>query len=780
MSNFILPITIENRKVVLLDLFPKKKSEEDFFNSGDDTYIVELPVADSNIILSVNKLKKIQSLIGAISDIAIRNLNFKVSFNENILKIVMNDKDSSGVGSKIKEEKFTLSEGFSLRMEEDDTQLNILLQKHPVFSAIESDQLLIQFVLEIDDYVAVALVTFFLAERSSIKYLGLDFGSEASQMHIGERKGTATIKNEPVALFDAVKAFYNETEKEDIYEQFDGDSSLYKSKFYIEKVIDPHQANDSLSESLKLITTKREVGLPVFFQNWYLVPNLKLFHGNPEYAKKITFQIKSSNHILTFSFLKNKIYTALLQNILSAYFTTNFPNEKQSYLRFTLLTPNIYTIQEIIELKRTIRKIFESTVFKVATNIKAIEIENLSESDASFIGCLKHIHVQKGKYYIIIDCGKGTTDFSILQAEKGTQLIFKPIYRNGFAGAGNLISFGLLQSSLEYIFNLYKNDEEGLKNARSYFRKVLSIGHQTVSTYRLYEAVENWKKNFGKQSKVATEGEWEKTKSGARTVSNIFSDDDSPQGVEDLLSKINHAYDWGGYVEDSISDIIKRVYNNLLFAVQQMNKENECGGVLLTGRAFYFKPLKDAMLNKLRSMPGMEKLHCLNDGIEMNLKEVCLDGVFERSIITHCDIASTPFQIEKGTMKQLVKVSKNQNRFFQIINRLIKNQILKTEEIESYDEESNSLKVISPDLINCLFMSSGKILKSSWNGNVAIEEAHLMQARSGIYLRLRDVNTKESVVPLEESNMNSNIDTQKLVIRSLFPGYSDISTFDIF
>ena len=142
-----------------------------------------------------------------------------------------------------------------------------------------------------------------------------------------------------------------------------------------------------------------------------------------------------------------EVYTELLDEMLTSFLTNQIT--EAIYVRFTVLVPNIYTIEEINNTKSSIRRIFNQ--FNINSSyILGLEITSISESDAAFLGCNGYLNSVKGNaFYLCIDCGKGTTDFSIISSYNSLE--FVPIYRNGFAGAGNLISYAIFES-IKYFF----------------------------------------------------------------------------------------------------------------------------------------------------------------------------------------------------------------------------------------------------------------------------------------------------------------------------------------
>lgn len=96
MQNFILPVIIDNRKSVLLDLNLVLENSTDKDDFGEDIYILEIPLHE-NTILSISKHKSIQSLITNQLDLPLKDL--KVNFSEitNGVKLAFSQNTSSGM-----------------------------------------------------------------------------------------------------------------------------------------------------------------------------------------------------------------------------------------------------------------------------------------------------------------------------------------------------------------------------------------------------------------------------------------------------------------------------------------------------------------------------------------------------------------------------------------------------------------------------------------------------------------------------------------------------------
>ena len=77
----------------------------------------------------------------------------------------------------------------------------------------------------------------------------------------------------------------------------------------------------------------------------------------------------------------------------------------------------------------------------IAADTLYIEYETISESDAAFMGYQQThadaVNLSNGEIALVIDCGKGTTDISMLLADDNEN--YSSFFRTGFAGAGNVL-----------------------------------------------------------------------------------------------------------------------------------------------------------------------------------------------------------------------------------------------------------------------------------------------------------------------------------------------------
>ena len=128
------------------------------------------------------------------------------------------------------------------------------------------------------------------------------------------------------------------------------------------------------------------------------------------------------------------------------------PDFQQGGIIVTLLVPNIYTQHDVFEMLNELRnhtaKLLSSLHIKLINLY--IEYETISESDAAFMGYQQtqfiRCRLSNGEMALVIDCGKGTTDISMVLADDNEN--YSSFFRTGFAGAGNVLSYGFAEDFL--------------------------------------------------------------------------------------------------------------------------------------------------------------------------------------------------------------------------------------------------------------------------------------------------------------------------------------------
>ena len=136
--------------------------------------------------------------------------------------------------------------------------------------------------------------------------------------------------------------------------------------------------------------------------------------------------------------------------------------------------PNVYSskmVQEFLNyIREDVRELIKSGNDKFE-EVKGFSVNAISESDASFIGAVKNNilclaedqntqEIADGKY-LIMDAGKGTLDFSIIEKKKENgKDIFYGVMQDGIIGASATISYGFMLDLIEEYKRVHHLDIE--------------------------------------------------------------------------------------------------------------------------------------------------------------------------------------------------------------------------------------------------------------------------------------------------------------------------------
>lgn len=414
----------------------------------------------------------------------------------------------------------------------------------------------------------------------------LDFGSEASQMLIQRRD--SSVLCEPIELFKGcAKHFYNipendidEAVKKDIYEydQQDEDTKLFRSVFFLDKnkrhptsgdvnsIISKPSPDDRLISFISR-RDKDETG--------QRIPNVKI-----SYLTDINpsgLNMEDLHRGMVMRFIHEALYTIADKEYNSS--------TKEFSLRVTLLVPNVMCQNDVSAFVQFIQESVQNPVFlkQVPQTLKLaiVEIRTCSESDASLLNWInKQPSISPGRY-LIIDIGKGTTDFSVVKVINAGQA--ESIFRAGFVGAGNVLSYAILDNYLTHLVGPIR------KKRKEFILKLLSA--EPARLYQLEQAIEAVKRR-------------EIKKPSSTTPSMRLSDTDSLQ-VETLIERIESDID----VPDDFNIISDIIYKIVVKEIAGRIKNIEFDHVVLSGRAFKYKPLYDEICKDFKAIFPNVKIH---------------------------------------------------------------------------------------------------------------------------------------------------------------------------
>ena len=401
--------------------------------------------------------------------------------------------------------------------------------------------------------------------------------------------------------------------------------------------------------------------------------------------------------------------------------------------------------------------------------IECIAVNSYSESDASYLECLHQaalpgssnkMKIMPGKRYLIIDIGKGTTDFSLVRLSSATSAISE--YRAGFVGAGNAVSYAIFADYMETIAG---------NKAHALIDKMLKA--EPAVLFELENKIEDAKKNW-KQDRDATNFD---------SISEV--DSITTEAILDKIDELGVINDSHGNVEKMLKQISERIIDQVpLDGVDY---------VVLSGRSFKFTKLKEQLENYLRKKtkknievyfnPETAKNGCLYGplrkiGMSLESQMVGFPFVVDMTKIKQTEIEGndTTIPIINAKTLKLKKI----NSAVHILGRCVK--IL--EELfgdDNYTRSADSLKSASTnfDLEVKAYMTGGKKISNMdsnsriiISGNVYTpEDGYLVKNEEAPYLLYFDGDNfyLKHERGCHKLVMQVNCGSQELLEESLFP-----------
>ena len=433
-----------------------------------------------------------------------------------------------------------------------------------------------------------------IAPVAQIRDIVVDFGSEASQIATFFRDDDQDINNIK-DLFSNMKemlASDNAKENKDAeWVQRSESAKLYRSIFYgrqdYQGDIDALNAGMQCSHDdiLRMLTTRQEA--QDLLKNGYIVlPTVKL----SGYGGILQPKFNESYPILEFK--EHFFYRKCINNLLLSEFLSIRKIEKGKSLcvNICLLVPNVFRPKQVAEIVRNLRydinKMIEAE--KLTDTIAAIEINTVSESDASLIGSLEFLSDNKSttkgdKQYLVMDAGKGTLDISVIKHDdnngKGHYICR---YRSGVLGAGNAITFAYMCALLHDFLSLNNRESVTKENLAQFIKEKILKDNERYLINKMFDAVENFK-----QKKI--DGNHANSVGGNKDLKNFIVYIQNNPTLSDDAKK---------WISATINMITKKVLKGLEIA-----KSDDIGKidyVYYTGRAFRCAELKESIQNAIK------------------------------------------------------------------------------------------------------------------------------------------------------------------------------------
>lgn len=419
----------------------------------------------------------------------------------------------------------------------------------------------------IDDYLVIVKYGNYIGEipircvpESQVYDVVLDFGSESTQMLI--RRFDDDNRVEQHKIFNGViNHFYNisSVKGDRVYDQQDEEDTLFRSVFFKKKkgemsksfLCDPPSKDDSF---FNFISSRRD-------SRGERIPNVKIAYLTGKNVEGTTKEQLHRGIILRF-----------LHEAIMHIMEEENKRERNCPIavRLTLLIPNVLPQKSTSELLKDLREKANSSLFKEhfkdKINIVLFEIRSCSESDASFLDWMlsKECPKTPGKRYLIVDVGKGTTDFSIVKVSDAHNVVSE--YRAGFVGAGNAISYAIFQN---YMHKL------GGDKMQEITKTMLSA--ESALLYDLENIIEEYKHN------------WNLPISN-KNISAITVM--KPEVILDRIKELGQIGDSAHYVEK----MAKKIADNI---IDRLPLNMEIDYLVFSGRAFKFAMLREQIEKSL-------------------------------------------------------------------------------------------------------------------------------------------------------------------------------------
>lgn len=441
----------------------------------------------------------------------------------------------------------------------------------------------------------------------------LDYGSEASQMLIFNRGTNHQVSvNNIVPLFQMFEySLGTESVESTEYLQYDADDgdNFFKSFFFALKKPNCDNPDPCVAikgnENLQLMTP---VGKLDEIRNSYLtIPNIKVASHGGVRLPKVFDSLGIQRDI--FSFGNNYFYRALINAFLyQAMRYTN--NKKPAYLNICVLMPNVYTQSRVTE---NLVHVAEDILTLALRNqevsfVSGVEVAALSESDASFLGYMssldgpKRSTIKKGRY-LILDAGKGTLDFSVLDysPDLDARHMYNSIFRSGIIGAGNAITYSVLLAILnDVIENKWKGKPESQRKQEiSDFikNKITSNNADEASVCAMLKNLEEYKRSYN-------EGELNSSDFPVDLGRVNTLDELELDALNNILVNYNakkYKIKDDAYIVNMIDDLAADVAHKLRVSYSR-SMSSKIDYVFFAGRGFQMTKLRTAVLEKLKEI----------------------------------------------------------------------------------------------------------------------------------------------------------------------------------
>lgn len=427
----------------------------------------------------------------------------------------------------------------------------------------------------------------------------LDFGSEASQILLSTAREGVNMN-----LRDAFVNIAGGNIKEDYWQgRKDDDKTLYKSIYHIHKEPAATNFGDMPMKNKEKNFLQSLLPVKVKTDDLIQLPNLKLVELLPNQGslddvtfKEDGFMGKVDKGPITANLTSLELSDGILRQILCNFLAVILKSEPgKEYLHFILLVPNVYLQEKVNKLVTGLYDDFNLLrENEMCEGYKGIEVSIVSESDASFFGVrartsrddLKFI---KGANYLIIDAGKGTTDFSLISQQGDNLANYSSMYRSGIPASGHVLTYAFYDALRSYFHEL---------ECGEFFDEIMrkSIGRETSEILNFVSLLEQFKIKSGnlkeeKENMVRMVKALKTNNNNSLSDLNIF--------LKNVLNNNKMIPGMKAALDEKIKLMTNLLKDSIVEYTKKRLKGTTCHKVFLTGRAFMLKQFRDSVSKML-------------------------------------------------------------------------------------------------------------------------------------------------------------------------------------
>jgi hypothetical protein len=209
---------------------------------------------------------------------------------------------------------------------------------------------------------------------------------------------------------------------------------------------------------------------------------------------------------------------------------------------------------------------------------------------------------------------------------------YSSFFRTGFAGAGNVLSYGFAEDFLTLALRAIPASNE--ISVRDFITRQILDQNLTVDVLNFIQLMEDHKKRY-KSKQVVSINEFaqlaERSQSTERTIGNLYKDQSALLQYAEIILK-DRSVRW----DDEITGLISKATDCIVQCIIDSIKDvvtrdirKRVKVVMLSGRAFYFEQLRKKLESELSKLLGDSvKLHTVTPGRSINNKNVAIYGAF--------------------------------------------------------------------------------------------------------------------------------------------------------